>query len=286
MLETIEAPAIAPNAPAPEAAELEKPKAPTPQEIKEDPSKARLLHMAKQEKMLRKQAQAIKAREDAIKTREQELQGVAQWKQDLVKDPLKVMQDAGITYDQLAQILTNQPSAQDQALRAVTEKLQSVEEGQKSIQQMIKENEQKQYDQALKQISNDVSSIVRSDPDTYEMIDKYKAQDAVVELIKWTFDNEGNLLSIEDAAKEVEEHLTEEAYTLAQSKKIQSRLKPLEPPPPAPAPDPIPGSGPRPIPRAPEKTLSHQSIPAPASKPLSGKDRRERAILAMLGKLG
>lgn len=251
--------------------------------------KNRLLHLARQEKANRAQAKAIKDKEAAIAAREAEIQSIHGWKQNLTKDPLKVLQDAGISYDQLTQLMLNQPSAEAQALRTVEERLQGMEQKQKSVEQLIKENEQKQYDQALKQISSEVQNLSKLESDNYELINAYKAHEAVVELIKWTFENEGYLPTIEDAMKEVEEHLMEEALLIAKSKKITSKLSP-----PAPEELPVPPTRsagpsiqPRPIPQrpTPERTLNHQSAPPAPSGKLTARDRRERAILAFQGKI-
>lgn len=281
MLETtqpIEAPITTP------APELEKPKAPTPDELKEDPSKARLLHMAKQEKALRKQSQAIKAKEDAIKVRESELQSLVGWKERLTKDPLTVLQEAGITYDTLASLLVGNPQdPKDMALKQLEQKISSMESGQSKIQQLLQDNEKKQMEQASKQINNEILRLTKSDPDGYEMIDKHSAHEQVFELMRWTFENEGYLPSVEECAKEVEEYLVEHTLNLTQAKKIQNKLRPPTAPVPVELP-PAPNNGPRPIPRMP--TLTHQTVPATTTThKLSDKQRRERAILAAMGKL-
>jgi hypothetical protein len=51
-----------------------------------------------------------------------------------------------------------------------------------------------------------------------------------VELIERTFKQYGVLLSVEDAAKQVEDYLVEEAFKLTKLKKIQQRLAPAQKP--------------------------------------------------------
>jgi hypothetical protein len=83
-------------------------------------------------------------------------------------------------------------------------------------------------------------------------------------------------LDIEDAARQVEEHLVEEAYKLAQLSKVQSRFKPA-------APDSA---------KAPTqqqqglKTLTNSvTQDQPTNTRLTDKQRRERAVAAFMGKL-
>jgi hypothetical protein len=182
------------------------------------------------------------------------------------------MQELGISYEQLTEMLLNQDPKQAQykaeidALKAEIKAFK--EESLKSREQ----DQQQAYKNAVAQIKSEVSQLVKTD-DTFETIRETGSVDDVVELIEATFKEEGRILPIEEAAQLVEEHLLEEALKLTKLKKIQSRLAAAKPATPA----------------APQKSEPKQSQPAKtltnsmsASKPMSA---TERAILAFQGKL-
>jgi len=153
-----------------------------------------------------------------------------------------------------------------------------LKDAQANQSKQAEESQKQQYDQAIKQMKTDIASIVDNNTN-YETIKQTGMQDAVLELITQTFDAEGYVMDIEDAAKEVENHLLEEAVKLASLGKVQNRLKPPTVETPAPAPQPK--SQPQPKPAM--QTLTHKVTQQPTSKQ-SDKERRERAIAAFYGK--
>lgn len=235
------------------------------------------VELARKEKALRSQAQALKAREDALKTRESEYETNYIPKSKLTErfksDPMGLMQEHGLTYDQLTNLILNQPSVQDQALQKLQAELQEIKSSQTRAQQQSEDQQKRAYDQAVNQIRNDAKMLIASDA-SFETIKETGSEEAVVELIKETFDKTQVLLSVEDAAKEVEDYLVEEALKYAQLKKVQARLNP-----------PTTGEAlKQQITEKPQiKTITH-AITA-STKPSSDKDRRARAILAAQGKL-
>ena len=113
----------------------------------------------------------------------------------------------------------------------------------------------------------------------YETIKEMGAIEAIPLLIKEVFDSQGILMTVEEAAKEVEAQLLEEALKHAQLKKVQEKLKAMSAPP---APE-APKSTDKPTQSQPSKTLTNAM--SQTSKPLTQKERRERAILAFKGLL-
>ena len=88
------------------------------------------------------------------------------------------------------------------------------------------------YKQAITQIRSDTKKLVTASEE-FEAIANTNSVDDVVELIERTFKQDGTLLTVEEAAKQVEDYLVEEAFKLTKLKKIQQRLataqKPAEP---------------------------------------------------------
>jgi hypothetical protein len=109
------------------------------------------------------------------------------------------------------------------------------------------------------------------------MIKNSGMESEVVSLIEETWTNTGTLLDVEDAARQIEEQLVEEAYKLAKLSKIQNKFKAPE------------SAGPVP-PQKQEgmRTLTQASSQSPSCSTrtrTTDKERRERALLAFHNKL-
>lgn len=265
-----------------------------PKEVTEAPSKSeepalssQYAQLARKERAMRVKAQAMEAsmkakeaafaeREAAIQAREAEYQTNYVPKDRIAQDPWSVLTEAGLTYDQLTQLALNQQN-QDPATKAALGRLEAqvkaAEEAQKRTVKAMEAAQAQQYTQAIQQIRNEATNLVKANPDAYETIAATDSISDVVELIEETFKQDGQLLTVEEAAQAVEEYLAEEAYKLANLRKIQQKLKPAAPAQPQKQPDPVPAKQP------PTKTLNNSMG---TSRQLSAK---ERAILAFKGEL-
>jgi hypothetical protein len=210
-------------------------------EVKEDSYSAKLAQLAKRERALRarvqQQEQTLKSRESELAKREQELTGrSSQYEQDYIpKSRLKSatfesLIDAGVD---VGDILTKaeqyretpvDPRIQNEMrlLRDTIAKLEKAnEDNQKNAQQASTD----QYQAAVRQIASDVNSLVKSDP-SFEAIRHTKSQKDVVELIEATWKEEQRVMSVEEAAQEVEDYLTEQLTNYStQIKKIRARIE-------------------------------------------------------------
>lgn len=257
------------------------------------PSSSQLAILARKERALRakaqQQEQAIKEREAALKAREEALaardneykQGYVS-KDRLKQDFLSVMAEEGISYDELTQQLINQQQAPiNPQLKAQMDKLAAqnklLEEKIASFEKATVDQQSQSYKAALKQIELDVKSLVKEDPN-FEAIRATNSSKDVVELIEETYKRDGILLSVEEAAQEVEEYLVEEATKLTRLEKIKKRLNASaskETKPQTQTPTPVQKvQQPQPM-----KTLTNATS---ASRKMSS---RERAVLAFKGEL-
>lgn len=231
-------------------------------EATEQPISPQLAALAKQERQLRKARMELKAQQDKWKAEQASFVS----KDVLKSDPLKALSEAGISYEKLTELQLSQIAPDPN--QTLLNKIAELEAKLASVDEQFTKRDTQAYDAAVNQIRNDVKLLVDSD-DSYETIKATGESETVVELIKKVFDAEGTILSVEEAAKMVEEKLLErklaEVERLSKLSKIKSRLsKPSEPT--AEANDA----------QQPQKqpTLSNQ---AAVSRPLSA---RERAILA------
>lgn len=221
----------------------------TPEAQPEVPAKAeetqlssQYAQLARKEKAIRAQAMQVKAqndalaaREAAIKAKEAELGGDSYIpKAKLTADTMRVLQEAGISYEQITQMALNAPSPEESAQQSMIAKLEAkiaaLEEGQTKVTKTFEESQQNAYKQAVNQIKNEAKQLVYSSEE-FETIKTANAVDEVADLITRTFDEgmgeeypKGTLLTVEEAAQMVEDHLFEEAFKYTKLKKIQKRL--------------------------------------------------------------
>lgn len=255
-----------------------------------DPALSRqFAQLARQEKALRakvQQQQQEWAKRDAdLKAREAALASKAEPdlsqyipRDRLKSDPLGVLAEAEVSYEQLTEQEIARQNIHPQLLQTINELRNEIkslkqvnEEGKKSQVQQ----QQDQYQAAIKQIQMDAKALVKSDPVTYEAIYKTGTVKDVVKLIEDTYHKDGVLLSVEEAAQEVENYLVEENYKMATKiEKIRKRIGQSSAQPQTPAktqqvkPE-----------QTPMKTLTNATS---SSRPMSA---RERAIAAFEGKL-
>ena len=212
-------------------------------EPKDDTLTRQFQELAKQERLARqerikiqRQAQELKAKEDAIKSHEQELndrlklyeQGYIS-KDRLKQDPLGVLAEAELSYDELTQRLLNQPARDprvDAELQSLKNEIKQLRQLNDEVKTQAKQQQDDSYKAAIKQIDSDVMSLVKSNPAEFETIAKTRSERDVRELIERTWQKDGTLLTVEEAAQEVENYLVEELYnTSSRIDKIKKRLE-------------------------------------------------------------
>lgn len=232
--------------------------------------------LLQQEKSLRKQAHMIKELQKKISSLDTPTNAPRepQWsKEDIKRQVLQDPASFGLSHDELTNLLVNAPTPENQKIMALEAKIAELEAGHKKTISSVEEQQKNSYDQALKQISREVESLVNTD-ESFETIKATNNVAAVVALIEETYKDEGYVMTTEEAAKAVEEHLVEEALSLVKLKKIQSKLNPQTE---------------QQSTQQQQKTSSSPTLTRagsqPSSKPLSTKERRERAIAAFQGLL-
>ena len=233
-----EAPATQVEAQA-EAPQGEADKHPEVPEKKDPKASQEWARLARQERILRQRAkeqdQKFRQREEAIKAREAEAASKADLYQkgyisveELKRDLLSATEKAGLSYDEVAQQMLNTTKI-DPRLQSHIDRLQAkIDSLEKAT---IEGNEratkqQHSYNAAVKQIKTDVANLVKTDPN-FETVAKTNSVNDVVELITRTYEKDGILLTVEEAAQEVENYLIDEALKLTRIEKIKRKLQPM-----------------------------------------------------------
>lgn len=251
--------------------------------------------LARKEKALRAkivaQEQQFKQREESLNARAAELESKSSTdltnyisKDKLKQNALSVLAEMGIDYDQLSQQALESQSPEAQAFKRYRQELdgelQKVREEQANTRKSFENQQQQAYQQALNQIRTETKQLVFTDP-AFETIKETGSINDVVDLIEQTFKEDGTLLTVEEAAQMVEDHLVEEALKLSRIGKIRDKLKPVEKPTAAQSQATgAPSEQNKTAPQQPQmKTLTNA---VGSTRPLTAK---ERALLAFKGEL-
>lgn len=249
---------------------------------KVDPLSSQYATLARKEKALRSQIQQFKAEQaefqkqrDTHKAPELDLSKYIE-RDRLKSDPLSVLTDAGLSYDEITEAVLSRGNIQtdpriNQEIAALKADIKAARDEAKAIKDSQDNNQKQSYQQALNQLRQEAGKLAFTDP-AFEMIKETNSVSDVVELIESTFKADGILLSVEEACQAVEDHLLEEAIKLSKVKKLQQRLGQST------APKPAVNDPKQPQPTT-NKTLTNGMS---AQRPMSA---RERAIAAMEGKL-
>lgn len=227
------------------AAPPEAPKPEEPAKAPEEPISAQYAALARREQQMRQEARKLKAERDAFKAEQEALKPAPKPSLDeskyvsrekLRENALAILAEEGISYDTLTQQALNAPTHEqveyNNTIRELRNEIKALKEGHEKVNKTFEQQQQDGYKQAVAQIRNDVSRLVKQG-DNFELIRHSQATGDVVELIERTFKEglgdehpAGTLLSVEEAAQMVENHLEEQALKFSKLKKIQAKLQP------------------------------------------------------------
>lgn len=185
------------------------------------PLSPQLAAIARQRRALQVKEREIQDREKALTERESATQADSITKAQLKSDPLSVLLEAGVTYDQLTEaILANQNGSPEiQALKA---ELQAVKEG---VDKTLSERDAQAERQVLAEMQRDAEGLIKEGED-FELVRETKSIPTVMDLIKRTYKDTGEVLDVKEALQLVEDELVQESLKLAALKKVQSRFAP------------------------------------------------------------
>lgn len=254
-------------------------------EKKDDFLSPKFAALARQEKQIRAATQKLKAEKDAFEAEKNaRLNGYIP-KERLKTDFLGALQEAGTSYDEATQALLNAPQGQvDPTVRALQAQVQELTSKLSQFTKSQEETQTSAYKQAVDTIRHKVKGLIEANPE-FEAIKALDQTEAVVSLIEETFKADGYVMSEEEAAREVEEHLIEESIRMAGLEKVKKKLAPAlveETPIPQVS---QPSAQKQAIQQQPQiKTLTN-AVNSTVPQRLTDKERRQRAILAAQGKL-
>lgn len=181
---------------------------------------------------LAKQKRALQVKEREIQDREKALAanaptGDADLVARIKSDPLSVLQEHGVTYDQLTEAILAGGSGMNPDIQALKDEIKALKEG---VDKTFITKEEQAEEAALTEMLYEAESLAK-DGDAFEMIRERNAYDRVLRLIHDTYKKTGRVLDVSEAMNKVEGALLDDAEKLARIKKVQSKLAPPATPP-------------------------------------------------------
>ena len=225
--------------------------------------------LAKQKRALQRERQELLAMKKDLESKPDGTKSLEDYRSRLKSEALKVLQEEGVTYDQLTEqiLATNQ---NDPDIAALKNEIKSLKEGFENQNKQLTEREANARKQAIDLVTKDVVSLINTGDD-FDLIRAENRTQDVVNLITKVFDETGDYLDERKAAQMIQDELVEETLNRSKLKSVQGRLagssQKTQPA--------TTGGQPRTM-----KTLTNRD--GSSSMPLS---RRERAILAWKGEL-
>jgi hypothetical protein len=199
------------------------------QQVEETPQTEATVPLSPQFAALARHKRALQVKERELALREEALKTASppQGEDVLAKlkaNPLSVLQEAGVTYDQLTEAILSNQSGSNPDLNALKMELKALKE---ELKTELSQRDTQAEQQVLREIRREAENLTRSGEE-FEAIREARAVPQVVELIHRTWKKTGEVLSTEEAAQLVENQLIEEALPFARIKKVQSKLTPIQ----------------------------------------------------------
>ena len=148
----------------------------------------------------------------------------------LKKDPLRALEDIGLSYDKLTELALNDGKlTPEMQMRLMREELEGgykkkFEELENRLLEKERSDEQRRYDDIQRGFQNEIEDFVESNADRYELIKANEANDIIYDVIEEHYNDTGRILDIEEAAEAVESYLEEEAEKLLSLGKLRSKF--------------------------------------------------------------
>lgn len=207
----------------------EKPKEPSPEEQQ---FAAKFAALSRKEKQIRDRERALQQQMSAMEQRMKELEEgrneVSKYKElpnRLKKEPLKVLEESGLTFEQLAEMVLNdgKPTPDMHLQEVLTPVQQKIKELEEKLAAKETAEQESRLEAQLQQFMGQLTDFVNNTED-YDLIRANDAVDLVYDVIEQHHSETGEILSNKEAADAVENYLLEEAKKLVDRDKVKKLL--------------------------------------------------------------
>jgi hypothetical protein len=200
----------------------------SPVEATSEANDPRLVELARKERLIREEARRVAAEKAELASMQATRPGAMtadEWKAKFLADPASV----GMSYQEMADRYLSQPSEGDQKMAQLEAKIAELEGKLGQGNKVLEEAQAKAYANAMNQLRAESTRLIEASPKDYELISSQGAQDSIVKLIETTYNEEGRLMSVQDAAQQVESYLLERALKIAGLEKVRAKTSPVAP---------------------------------------------------------
>lgn len=216
-------------------------------EVKKEEPKEDLLFskrfaaLSKKEKAIRQRESELNSKMAALEERMKSLEPKKveepvreSLEQRIKRDPLKALEEAGLSYEKLTQLVLNDGKISTESqMQLMREELDNkykseIENLRKEIESKEVKKQQEHEKQVVENFKIELAQFVDTGEE-YELIKANNAVDTVYQVIEEHYKKSGRVLSNKEAADAVESHLLEEARKLLKLKKLMKQ-EVVEPP--------------------------------------------------------
>jgi hypothetical protein len=206
-----------------------------PKPVIDDKLSAKFAALSRKEQQIRQREQQLKVQSQQFEQMRQETerlkQEFEQYKQAVKQNPLQKLQEEGLSFDDLTNMQLNgqNPTPEMQIKRLREELSREYKSEVENLRKQYEADKQaaiaEKQQQALNSYQQQISDVVASNSDKYELINLNEAQSLVYEVAEEFYNSNGKILSVEEAADYVEKYLEDEAKKLFNAKKLNAQQK-------------------------------------------------------------
>lgn len=185
--------------------------------------------LARKEQAYRQREQALKLREKEI---EEKLAKATQYEELETKFKSKDFSEAeklGLNYEEYTQYLLAKQTGED----PTADKFKSLEQKIQDLEKGKEEQAAREYEDTVSEYRREITSLIASNPE-FSSVKELGREDAVLQLILDSWEEDGEELSIEQASKDIEDYLVEQGkkftgLTKFKPAEVESKLPPPRP---------------------------------------------------------
>lgn len=224
------------------------------------PISPQLAALARQKRALQVKEREIDGKLEAAKTA-----ALAEYKAKLKSNALSVLQEEGVSYDQLTQEILGQTNGYNPEIDKLKAEIAALKG---DVDTKFSQADEAQNVSAINYVADKLDALIAGSPADFELLTSAEEEEEVIRRVYDHWKKTGKELNVATVAKEYQEELLTEAVRFANLGLVQKKLTPTVPAQVTSQPS---QSGIR--------TLTNKDSARPAM------GRRERAILAMQGQL-
>lgn len=180
---------------------------------------------AKKFAALSRKEKELKQKEAELENKLKEFQSADTLREQLKQNPVKMLEEMGITYQDITEMVLNEGNPTPEMLinKMKSEYEEKLESLRNEYLEDKKAEEEAKYNAVIENFQQEIVEHVNSNED-YELIRAQDRADLVYDVIEEHYEETGRVLEINEAADAVEQYLLQEAKKLLKVKKLGGQL--------------------------------------------------------------